>query len=97
MVFHKGCGIVHFAFGAGCEGISRDLEMGSVFVVGLLQEYGSHCMSLREARRTLIFAFVRPSTFSCSRVTPSRTTTVGAHPDKGTCFGTPSPILGSKG
>ena len=53
MVFHKGYSAIHFAFGAGCEGVSRDLEVGSVFAVGVLQEYGSHCMSLCEASKTI--------------------------------------------
>jgi len=31
MVFNKGCSAVHFAFGTGCEGVSRDLEVGTYF------------------------------------------------------------------
>ena len=47
-------------------------------------ECGSHCMGLGKVR-TSIFAYVRPSKFSCSRVTPLRSTTTGVCPDRATC------------
>jgi len=53
MVFHKGCSAVQFAFGTGCKGVSWDLEVGSIFVAGLLQAYGSHCVSLHEVSKNI--------------------------------------------